>query len=290
MMRAGIFSVVYLYGAWLASAQITSTFDTDRDGWTAIDNQSGPNPTFQPSGGNPGGFISVIDGVGGTATYFVAPLKFLANKSAYFGGTLQFDLQVSVTPNSSTAGVRLRGGGITLVKLLTPEYSLPAIAPAWSTYTFRLDESVAWRVTSTTGPLATPAQIQTVLDSLTELAINGEYSTAAADGGGLDNVVLESNAPGELEIFNGLSHNGDGKNDSFLILNIELRADTQNNKVTILNRWGDIVFEIADYNNSDRVFKGFTNEGKELVTGTYFYKIEFSSGRPSETGYLTLKR
>ncbi len=290
MMRAGIFTVVYLCGAWLATAQITSTFDTDRDGWVAIDNQSGPNPTYQPNGGNPGGFISVIDGVGGTATYFVAPSKFLANKSAYFGGTLQFDLQVSVTPNSSTAGVRLRGGGITLVKLLTPEFSLPAIAPAWSTYSFRLDESVAWRVTSTTGPLATPAQIQSVLDSLTELAINGEYSTAAADGGGLDNVMLTSAADtDELEIYNGLSPGVVGQNDFFFLENIELRTDTQNNTVTIYNRWGSEIFKTTDYNNTTRVFTGLTNDGKKLPSGTYFYKIEFESNRKAETGYLVLK-
>jgi len=36
-------------------AQIISTFDTDRDGWTAIDNQSGPNPSYQATGGNPTG-------------------------------------------------------------------------------------------------------------------------------------------------------------------------------------------------------------------------------------------
>jgi gliding motility-associated-like protein len=286
-MHKFIFSVVVVLIANSVRGQIVSTFDTDRDGWTAIDSQTGANPTYQSTGGNSGGFIQVIDGVAGTATYYNAPAKFLGDRSASYGAFLRFDLQVSITPNSNTAGARLIGGGITLVKLLSV---LPSVAPAWTSYSMRLDISENWRVGSTTGPVASEAQIRTVLASLTGLAINGEYNTAAADGGGLDNVVLESNAPVELEIFNGLSHNGDGKNDSFLILNIELRADTQNNKVTIINRWGDIVFEITDYNNSDRVFKGFTNEGKELVTGTYFYKIEFSSGRPSETGYLTLKR
>jgi gliding motility-associated-like protein len=287
-MKKILISVVFAVGCMIRSqAQIISTFDIDRDGWTAIDSQTGANPTFQSTGGNPGGFIQVVDGVAGTATYYNAPAKFLGDRSTSYGAFLRFDLQVSVTPNSSTAGARLIGGGITLVKLLSV---LPAVTPNWTSYSMRLDITENWRVGSTTGPVATEAQIRTVLASLTGLAFNGEYSTAAADGGGLDNVVLESTAPGELEIFTGLSPNGDGENDIFKILNIELRADTQKNKVTILNRWGDVVFETTDYNNSDRVFKGLTNEGKELTTGTYFYKIEFNSGRKSETGYLTVKR
>ncbi|HRJ31028.1 MAG TPA: gliding motility-associated C-terminal domain-containing protein [Cyclobacteriaceae bacterium] len=271
-------------------AQIISTFDTGAEGWTAIDNLTGPLPTYVATGGNPGGFIQVVDGVGGTATYFVAPAKFLGDRSASFGQLLQFDLQVSVTANSSTAGVRLTGGGLVLVKLLTPEFSLPVTAPNWSSFSFRLDESVAWRVTSTTGPLATNAQIQTVLASLTELAINGEYSTAAADGGGLDNVVLgEANAP-EIIVYNAVSANGDERNEILLLQFIDSNPLTQQNRVTIYNRWGDLVFETTDYDNQTRAFRGLNTNGDELPSGTYFYKLEFTSGQPMKTGYLSLKR
>jgi gliding motility-associated-like protein len=269
-----------------AQAQITSTFDTDAEGWTAIDNISGTDPTHVATGGNPGGFIQVVDGVLGTATYFVAPAKFLGNRSSSFGKLLTFELQVYTTANSSTAGVRLTGGGITLVKLLTPEFSLPVINPGWSSYSFRLDESVAWRLTSTTGPLATNAQIQTALTALSELAINGEYSTSASDAGGLDNVVLEGTT--DINIYNALSPNNDGKNDFFNIQHIELIEP--DNKVTIYNRWGDTVFEVSNYNNDDRVFKGVSTNGKELPSGTYYYKIEFQSGLEAKTGFLSLKR
>ncbi|HET9054745.1 MAG TPA: laminin B domain-containing protein, partial [Cyclobacteriaceae bacterium] len=135
-------------------AQITSTFDTDDEGWTAIDNQAGPLPAYVNTGGNPGGFIRVEDGVQGTATYFAAPDKFLGNRSDYYGGTLQFDLQVYSTPNSSTAGVRLTGGGLVLARLLP---QLPAVAPAWTSYTFILSEDEAWRLNSPAGNIATQA-------------------------------------------------------------------------------------------------------------------------------------
>ena len=64
----------------------------------------------------------------------------------------------------------------------------------------------------------------------------------------------------------------------------------KNNRVTIYNRWGDVVWEGTNYNNSTVVFDGANNNGKELPSGTYFYKIDFSTGLESKTGFLSLKR
>ncbi len=102
--------------------------------------------------------------------------------------------------------------------------------------------------------------------------------------------VLEIDVIGDIEVHNGISPNNDNQNEIFLILNIDLLPDTQNNKVTIYNRWGSKVFEVSNYNNTTNVFRGLNDSGNELPSGTYFYKIEFESGRKSETGYLTLKR
>lgn len=60
--------------------------------------------------------------------------------------------------------------------------------------------------------------------------------------------------------------------------------------MTIYNRWGNVVFEMSDYNNEDRVFTGHNKNGNELPGGTCYYKILFASGRTAETGYPTLKR
>ncbi|MCE7865024.1 MAG: hypothetical protein DYG99_15925 [Bacteroidetes bacterium CHB5] len=95
---------------------------------------------------------------------------------------------------------------------------------------------------------------------------------------------------GDINVFNAISPNGDGNNDLFIIQYIDILPETQSNKVTIYNRWGDVVFEVSNYNNTDRVFRGVSDNGKELPSGTYFYKIEFSSGREMKTGYLSLKR
>jgi len=103
--------------------------------------------------------------------------------------------------------------------------------------------------------------------------------------------LIEIDVIGDIEIYNGISANSDGKNDILLIRYIDLFPDTQNNRVTIYNRWGDVVFEISNYDNQSRVFMGLNKNGNELPSGTYYYKIEFEDNkRPAEKGYLSLKR
>ncbi|MBX2964150.1 MAG: gliding motility-associated C-terminal domain-containing protein [Cyclobacteriaceae bacterium] len=65
---------------------------------------------------------------------------------------------------------------------------------------------------------------------------------------------------------------------------------TQQNRVSIYNRWGDLIFDIENYDNDTRVFAGLSNSGSELPSGTYYYKIEFTSGQPTINGFLSLKR
>lgn len=93
---------------------------------------------------------------------------------------------------------------------------------------------------------------------------------------------------GQIKIYNAVSPNGDGKNEIFFIQYIELLPETQRNTVSIYNRWGDEVFHTKNYNNTSNVFKGESNTGDKLPTGTYFYKIVFSSGK-TRTGFLELK-
>jgi gliding motility-associated-like protein len=100
---------------------------------------------------------------------------------------------------------------------------------------------------------------------------------------------LSIEVSGEIEIYNAISPNNDNKNEIFRINNIDLLEP--DNKVTIYNRWGSKVFEVDNYNNDDRVFKGLNDSGNELPSGTYFYKIVFPSTQEKErTGYLVLKR
>jgi gliding motility-associated-like protein len=95
---------------------------------------------------------------------------------------------------------------------------------------------------------------------------------------------------GDIVVYGGLSPNGDEKNPVFFIQYIDVLEDTKDNHVTIFNRWGDIVFDVANYDNVNHVFRGQNNNGADLTAGTYFYKIEFASGKKTRTGYISLKR
>jgi gliding motility-associated-like protein len=101
---------------------------------------------------------------------------------------------------------------------------------------------------------------------------------------------IEVTVAGDIQPFNALSPNGDGMNESLYFEFIDIIPETKSNKVTIFNRWGSPVFEIVDYNNNDRVFKGTDQGGKDLPSGTYFYRVEFGSGKKTRDGFITLRR
>ncbi|WP_024772766.1 T9SS C-terminal target domain-containing protein [Aquimarina macrocephali] len=109
-----------------------------------------------------------------------------------------------------------------------------------------------------------------------------------------DIVTVYVEAQEEDQTRYGFSPDGDGINEYWEIHNIE---NYPNNKVSIYNRWGDIVFEVEGYNNTSRVFRGIANRkrslgGDKLPEGTYFFniKIEGSHNLKKQTGFLVLKR
>jgi gliding motility-associated-like protein len=95
---------------------------------------------------------------------------------------------------------------------------------------------------------------------------------------------------GEIVVYNAVSPNEDHRNPILLLEYIENLADTRENHVTIFNRWGDVVWEGINYNNTSIVFRGNSKNGDALPSGTYFYRIEFTSGRSQQIGYLAVKR
>lgn len=100
--------------------------------------------------------------------------------------------------------------------------------------------------------------------------------------------IVTVDVVGDIVVYNGFSPNGDASNPYFEIGNITLLEPQ--NKVSIFNRWGDRVFEIENYDNNTNRFEGKNNNGNELPSGVYFYRIEFSSGREELSGYLTIKK
>lgn len=102
--------------------------------------------------------------------------------------------------------------------------------------------------------------------------------------------VVTIEVVGELTVYNALSPNGDGKNDFFYIKFIELFPQTATNKLTIYNRWGQAVFHADNYTNTGNVFRGLSESGEELPSGTYYYTLEFQGSTPKKTGFISLRR
>ena len=67
-----------------------------------------------------------------------------------------------------------------------------------------------------------------------------------------------------------ITPNSDGINDLFEIQNLP-----ENTEVIILNRWGNVVFSSANYQNN---WDGIDISGKDLVDGVYTYKFKMESG------------
>lgn len=84
-------------------------------------------------------------------------------------------------------------------------------------------------------------------------------------------------------IYNTITPNGDGSNDTWIIENIE---QFPRNNIWIYNRVGNLVFETENYQND---WNGSFN-GKELPEGTYFYIIDLGTGKDSFKGHLTIMR
>jgi gliding motility-associated-like protein len=87
---------------------------------------------------------------------------------------------------------------------------------------------------------------------------------------------------GSLTIANGITPNGDGKNDVFVI-NRPLCCDYIS--IEVYNRWGNVVYANPDYQND---WAGLNNSGQRLVQGTYFVVIQLPDGS-KKTTYLDIR-
>ena len=110
-----------------------STFDTNDDGWTVTGDAQGGSgiPSYVPSGGNPGGYVSATDDENGDRWYWQAPAKFLGDISDAYGQALRFDLrQSTLTQQRDAPDVVLKGPGGTFY------YNTPNNpGTTWTSYT-----------------------------------------------------------------------------------------------------------------------------------------------------------
>lgn len=176
----------------IPASPISSTFDTDADGWTGITSLDGPSTytlstthtlQFVDTDGNLAGSVRFTDPDDGWS-FFRAPEKFRGDLSSFAGGTLSFDLRTVVAATLyDDPDVVLKGTSLTL--------EFEALAAPLSTWTPVSVPLVAgqWRVSGTSS-FATSEQLAAVLGNVQELWISAEHFTPVTETIGLDNVML----------------------------------------------------------------------------------------------------
>jgi len=96
---------------------------------------------------------------------------------------------------------------------------------------------------------------------------------------------------GDLEVYNAVSPNGDGLNDTFRIQGLSRYPD---NELFIYNRWGVLVFQKKAYHESQD-FAGISegrvtiSQKSELPEGTYYYVLNIV-GAKERAGYFYINR
>ena len=115
--------------------------------------------------------------------------------------------------------------------------------------------------------------------------------------GGVPQVCLESNLTiyfrlpiPNLEIYEAFSPNGDGVNDVWFIDGIREFA---NNRVTILDQYNKVIFQVEGYDNREKIWAGeLDRPGSNNLTpaGTYYYVIDLGDQSETITGFVILKR
>lgn len=122
-------------------------------------------------------------------------------------------------------------------------------------------------------------------DSLT--ATSYSLTVTSDDGCSWDeNIIITSTGTDcELEFYNAFSPNGDLMNDLWIVENAPAYPD---NVVQLFDRWGNKVWSVEGYNNTDRVWDGKNTKGTAMPNGTYFYI--FQSGEAVFKGYVELTK
>lgn len=185
----------------------------------------------------------------------------------------------NVTVSDTLNGIVLNGNPI--AELNPNEENSTAFT---ATYYLTLEDLIAGQVINQATVQGTTKTGELVLDQSDDLSFNGNNPT-----------VNQFNSC-KINIFNAVSPDDDGMNDFFYIQGIECYP---NNSVEIYNRWGVLVYETNEYNNSDKSFKGYSEgrvtikNGEPLPVGTYFYIfkfIDFYNKQQKVQGYLYLNR
>lgn len=118
---------------------------------------------------------------------------------------------------------------------------------------------------------STSASIIVNLELDTTFTVTGTDENGCTDTDSVRVCVIED----PLEILTAvtlITPNGDASNDALVFRGLEAFPE---NKLTIFNRWGNVIFQKTGYQNDAILWDG-TRDGEPLPADTYYYILEFS--------------
>jgi gliding motility-associated-like protein len=113
---------------------------------------------------------------------------------------------------------------------------------------------------------------------------SGEHTVTVTDSNGCtEQLAVTVGVIGQdcLRIYEIITPNGDGKNDTWKMRNAELYPDAE---VFVYNRWGKLVFHTRDVTDE---WDGRYN-GKLLPNDSYHYVIHINDGSEPLTGVISI--
>lgn len=142
------------------------------------------------------------------------------------------------------------------------------------------DETGFWEIESGYGLFENKHLMNT---KVTDLQIGENIFEWVVSNGLCESSNTVSIIVNDAQIPNIITPNGDGKNDFFIIKDIENFDPVH---LVIFNRWGNRVYESNNYTNQ---WDGRDTNGKELMNDTYYYYVEFSNKKVIK-GYVLIQR
>ena len=99
-------------------------------------------------------------------------------------------------------------------------------------------------------------------------------------------IKVISNQRNQQTATNVITPNGDGLNESLVILGFDANAPDNNSSIVIYNQWGDVVYSVSPYRNDwVGIFKD-----KPLPDGTYFFVFKRSPTATAIKNFVTIIR
>ena len=234
-----------------ASARNYTTLHWSHDGSGNLTGANQLNPVYHPSTGE-AGLINLILSVNGTGTCL--------------DDTAQDRMQILIhQPVTVDAGAEksIPYGSTTVLS--------GSVEGGSGSYSYQWEPDNLLTLSNIPDPETVP-----LIQSVTFLLAVNDLSTGC---NGKDTIRVtvsqQKNTEECLVIHNAITPNGDGLNDLWIIDCIE---SFPMNKVTIFDRWGDIIHEFENYDNTLTVWKGTNSKNNLVPDGTYYYVIAIKNG------------